>query len=89
LVVNGYSRDKEYEADRFGARYARDANYDPRAMTAFLRRMDAAGSAASGGMFKTHPKASKRIAELGALTPSADYRPSAARARRFRASMRF
>ena len=86
LVVNGYSRDKEYEADRFGARYARDANYDPGALAAFLRRMDESGAAGGGGMFKTHPKASKRVEELGALAPSASHRRSAARDKRFAAS---
>ena len=87
LIVNGYSRDKEYEADKFGAEYARNANYDPRALQAFLKRMEEAGAAGSGGgMFKTHPAASKRVAELGSLTPSSDFRPSAARDRRFKAS---
>ena len=87
LVVDGYSRDKEYEADKFGARYARDANYDPRALTAFLKRMEEAGAAGGGGgMFKTHPKPSKRIEELGALAPSADYRRASSRERRFKAA---
>lgn len=87
LVVNGYSRDKEYEADKFGAEYARNANYDPDAMKSFLKRMAEADKAgAGGGMFKTHPAASKRIAELGDLEPSSDYRRSAARDRRFKAA---
>jgi predicted Zn-dependent protease len=87
LVVNGYSRDKEYEADKFGAEYARNANYDPRALQAFLKRMEEAGAAGNrGGMFKTHPAASKRVAELGGLDPSSDYRPSAARDRRFKSA---
>lgn len=82
LVVNGYSRDKEYEADRFAAEYAKNANYDPRALTAFLTRMEHA-SASGGGMFKTHPDAAKRVSELGTLTPSAGYRASSARETRF------
>ncbi|MFI5346760.1 MAG: M48 family metalloprotease [Elusimicrobiota bacterium] len=87
LVVNGYSRDKEYEADKFGAEYARNANYDPGALQAFLKRMEEAGAAGgAGGMFKTHPTAAKRVSELGELTPSADYRRSAAREQRFKAS---
>jgi len=87
LVVNGYSRDKEYEADKFGARYARDANYDPAAMKSFLDRMAQADKAgAGGGMFKTHPAPSKRISELGDLQPSPDFRRSAARERRFKAA---
>jgi len=81
LVVNGYSRDKEYEADKFAAQYARAANYDPGALKIFLTRMQA--SAASGGMFKTHPPAAKRLAELGTPAASSAYRTSAARDRRF------
>lgn len=87
LVVNGYSRDKEYEADKFGAQYARNANYDPAAMKSFLERMQEADKAgAGGGMFKTHPAATKRISELGDLTPSADYKRSVSRERRFKAA---
>ena len=44
LVVNGYSRDKEYEADRFAAQYTRNANYDPGALKGFLTRMAQASS---------------------------------------------
>ena len=88
LVVNGYSRDKEYEADKFGAQYARNANYDPNALKAFLRRMDEAGAAGAGGMFKTHPKASKRVDALGNLTQSAGYERSETRERRFKASLK-
>lgn len=86
LVLNGYSKDKEYEADRFAVQYAKAANYDPRAMTAFLERMEKA-SGERGGMFKTHPPAAKRVAELGTLSPSDDYRASAARAGRFASSV--
>ena len=87
LVVNGYSRDKEYEADKFGAQYARNANYDPAAMKSFLKRMQEADAAgAGGGMLKTHPAASKRISELGDVEPSSDFRRSIARERRFKAA---
>lgn len=82
LVVNGYSRDKEYEADRFGAQYAGAANYDPTALKTFLTRMEAT-TAAGGGMFKTHPPAGKRIAELGSPAASGVYKPSTVRDQRF------
>lgn len=85
LVLNGYSRDKEYEADKFAAQYARAAGYDPRALEAFLTRMDKASSS-HGGVFKTHPAAAKRVSELGSLTASSSYRESAARDRRFSAA---
>ncbi len=82
LVVNGYSRDKEYEADKFGALYTKAANYDPGALKSFLARMEKAESA-GGGMFKTHPSASKRVSELGSLTPASSYKRSSERGRRF------
>ncbi|MBI2387875.1 MAG: M48 family metalloprotease [Elusimicrobia bacterium] len=87
LVVNGYSRDKEYEADKFGAQYAKAANYDPGALKAFLERMEKAEGSGGGGMFKTHPSPSKREAELGALSPASGYKRSSERGRRFSAAV--
>lgn len=86
LVVSGYSRDKEYEADRFAAQYARNANYDPGALKGFLERM-AQASASGGGVFKTHPGADKRVGELGDPAPSAAFRRSPQRDKRFTASV--
>ncbi|MBI5246503.1 MAG: M48 family metalloprotease [Elusimicrobia bacterium] len=83
LVVNGYSRDKEYEADKFGAQYAKDAHYDPAALKTFLTRMEKAAGAGVGGMFKTHPAAAKRVSELGSLSPASGYKKSSERGRRF------
>lgn len=82
LVVNGYSRDKEYEADKEGAAYARAANYDPGALKTFLARMEAA-QGGGGGMFKTHPSAAKREAELGSVSPGPGYKRSTERKQRF------
>lgn len=86
MVVNGYSRDKEYEADKFGAQYAKSAHYDPAALKSFLARLEK--NEGTGGMFKTHPSPAKRQSELGSLTPDAEYRKSAARASRFSASVK-
>lgn len=86
LVVNGYSRDKEYEADKFGAQYARDAHYDPAALKSFLARLEKA-EGAGGGMFKTHPAAAKREAELGSPSPARGYKRSSERGRRFSAAV--
>lgn len=82
LVVNGYSRDKEYEADKEGAAYARAANYDPGALKTFLARLEAA-QGGGGGMFKTHPSAAKRRSELGSVSPGPGYKRSNERGRRF------
>ena len=85
LVVNGYSRDKEYEADKFGVVFARRANYDPKALPAFIEKLK---SAKGGGLLKTHPSASNRLSELSGadLKPSSDYQDSAARKKRFAAA---
>ena len=83
LVVNGYSRDKEYEADKFGAQYAKAAHYDPGALQTFLARMEKAEGGHAGGMFKTHPAPAKREAELGSLSPAPGYQRSSERGRRF------
>lgn len=86
LVVKGYSRDKEYEADRFAEQYARAAGYDPRALKAFLERM-AQASSEGGGLFKTHPSPSKRVSELPDMSANAAYRRSAQRDKRFHAEL--
>ncbi|MDE2491412.1 MAG: M48 family metalloprotease [Elusimicrobia bacterium] len=86
LVVKGYSRSKEYEADRFAAEYARAAGYDPNALKSFLKRLES--EPARGGLFKTHPSPAARLAELGRLEPPPGDVGSAARARRFAAAMR-
>lgn len=88
LVVNGYSRDKEYEADKYGARYAQNAGYDPNALKAFLERMESAGGDKGGGMFKTHPGAEKRVNELGSLSANAGAKKPSARQARFNAALR-
>lgn len=88
LVVNGYSRDKEYEADKYGARYAQNAGYDPNALKAFLERMESAGGDKGGGMFKTHPAAEKRVGELGSLSANAGSKKPSSRQARFNAALR-
>lgn len=86
LVVNGYSRDKEFEADKFGAKFAREAHYDPGALKTFLARLEKA-QGDGGGMFKTHPAAAKREEELGSLSPAPGYKRSSERGRRFSAAV--
>ena len=85
LVVSGYSRDKEFEADRAGAGTARDANYDPQALSRFIAGL----GTGQGGLLKTHPSAKQRLKELesAGLEPSADYQDAAARRKRFSAAL--
>ena len=67
VIVLGYSRQDELEADRLGVRYARRAGYDPEAMIAFLRnlekRQEERGYAAStiGVFLSSHPPVETRV----------------------------
>ncbi|OGG55531.1 MAG: hypothetical protein A3F84_19925 [Candidatus Handelsmanbacteria bacterium RIFCSPLOWO2_12_FULL_64_10] len=62
MVVNGYSREKEEEADALAARILvrPDVRYDPRGLTSFLARTQHRG----GWLGSTHPDPKARIAAL-------------------------
>jgi predicted Zn-dependent protease len=89
LVVSGYDRKFEFEADASAVRFGSGTGYDPTGIVRFLKTMVGDPAAASGkGWFKTHPapeqrieQVSQRIASLGA-TPKIE----STRTQRFRAS---
>lgn len=85
LVVKGYSRDKEYEADRKAEEFLRRAGYDPRALPRLLAKLEHAKKGV--GLLKTHPSPESRVARLADVVTPADYRPSKARDRRFAAAV--
>ena len=65
MVVKGYSRDTEFEADRIGLKIMVDAGYDPAAFVSLLENMEKKlPKAAEGGMKATHPSPKDRIAKL-------------------------
>ena len=67
LLVNGYSRDLEYQADKAGTQYALEAGYRPNGIRSFLEVLAASGSAEGGKlakMSKTHPSLQDRIKKL-------------------------
>jgi predicted Zn-dependent protease len=64
IVVNGYSRQAEANADSAALTELSRAGYDPNAMVAVLTAMEAKGS--SSGIFKTHPPTSERLAKVKA-----------------------
>lgn len=89
MVVKGYSRDTEFEADRIGLKIMVDAGYDPGAFIALLETLDKKlGGAHSGGMKATHPAPKDRIVKLKAEV--AKYKATkgpAARTERFKAAV--
>jgi predicted Zn-dependent protease len=65
MVVKGYSRDTEFEADKVGIRILAEAGYDPQAFISVLEQIDAkVGGNHAGGFGATHPSAKDRIAKL-------------------------
>ena len=89
MVVKGYSRDTEFEADRVGLKIMVDAGYDPNAFISLLESLDKKlGNAHTGGMKSTHPAPKDRIAKLKAEV--AKYhaaKASSARTERFKAAV--
>jgi predicted Zn-dependent protease len=62
LVVRGYDRKYEYEADRLAVEFGVATGYSPLGLVDFLRTMVGDSSAVSAkGWFKTHPSAEDRI----------------------------
>lgn len=79
-LMMGYSREDELMADRLGARYAKAAGYDPRAMITFLEKLQEINRKKPLRPFsygRTHPYASDRIRvvkeEMGESISFKDY----------------
>ena len=69
LIMLGYSREDELQADRLGVKYAYKAGYDPFAMITFLEKLKEAKGKEIGIVFlRTHPYTSQRIKMLKAET---------------------
>jgi predicted Zn-dependent protease len=64
LVVNGYGRSQELEADRGALSYLRSSGYSPEGLLSFLEKLDKKQrDARGGGMLSTHPGTGERISE--------------------------
>ena len=66
IVVNGYSRQAEENADAAALTELTRAGYDPGAMVVLLTTMEAKGKGSTSGIFKTHPPTSERLAKVKA-----------------------
>jgi beta-barrel assembly-enhancing protease len=85
IVVSGYSRQAEEAADTAALATLTRAGYDPNALVALLAKMEAKGKGASGGIFKTHPPTSERLAKVkGAAGLSPESKGEKIRTARFK-----
>jgi beta-barrel assembly-enhancing protease len=66
ILVKGYSRDTEFEADRIGVAIMAHAGYDPQALVRYLKILAAESGGGDGGFQATHPKPADRIAKVAA-----------------------
>lgn len=88
LLVKGYSRDTEFEADAVGFEIMIRAGYDPAAFVSYLKKLNAHQATGSGGFSATHPKAADRIAKLEKkVAKAAKVTVPAARTKRFKAAV--
>lgn len=63
LVVRGYGRGDEYEADKLAIACMKTSGYNPVEFQSLLRTLAAAQSRESGGIFSTHPNIEDRVAK--------------------------
>lgn len=63
IVLNGYGREAEFEADRFGTRLAAADGYDPQALVGFLETIAAKSGGTPGWLvpLSTHPSVQQRV----------------------------
>lgn len=66
ILVKGYSRDTEFEADRVGLAIMAHAGYDPQAFVRYLETLEREQGGGGGGFSATHPRASDRVGKLRA-----------------------
>ncbi|MBC7288041.1 MAG: M48 family metalloprotease [Armatimonadetes bacterium] len=79
LVLRDYGRDQEYEADRWGLKYAHDAGYDPTAAVAVLQKFQQLQGREPSNveiLFETHPGNNARINAVKAYIREQGWRGS-------------
>ena len=64
LLVNGFSRSQEYEADEFAVELLNSVGYDASAMHSVLTVLERLEKSGNGGWFSTHPEAEDRLDEF-------------------------
>lgn len=88
LVVKGYSREAEYEADREGCRTSAGAGYAPEGMKGVLENLGKMKG--RFGWYKTHPSPKARLKELrdNTAAPAPWHKPPDFRQKRFARAMK-
>jgi predicted Zn-dependent protease len=66
LVLAGFGRDEELEADQMGIRLANKVGYAPNGLSVFLTRLSDRNKSASGkqGLFASHPEMQERLDKI-------------------------
>ena len=88
LVVNGYSRSYEYEADEYSLGMLRKSAYDDSATLRVLSSMDDRLKDDALGFGSTHPKASDRLEAIGKLIQKQNGAIPTVRVQRFKSYMK-
>jgi beta-barrel assembly-enhancing protease len=83
VIVNGYSRAAEENADRAGVEMLKRAGYNPASMTVILTAMSSKGG--SGGILGTHPAVTDRLDNIKVIAQEANTQMELARTKRFQA----
>jgi beta-barrel assembly-enhancing protease len=69
ILIKGYDRDQEINADKTAIKYMMAAGYDPNAYKTFLMRVKDMQSSNKAGFFSTHPGLEQRINVVSAQIP--------------------
>jgi predicted Zn-dependent protease len=70
LVVNGYGREQEKQADLAALGYLAAAGYDPQGLVGYLKRLQQGGQGGKGGILTTHPGTDERLESVLQAAPS-------------------
>jgi predicted Zn-dependent protease len=89
LVVSGYGRKQENDADAAAIGFLANAGYDPQGLIGYLTRLEQAGRGSQGGILTTHPGTAERLENVRQVQFAAvDLTDQPKRAKRFAALMR-
>jgi beta-barrel assembly-enhancing protease len=78
LILKGFDRKAELEADRVGAMYSLRAGYDPQSLVRFLDALGKASGEPPDWLMPVadHPRSNDRVAQLRQLLATPAYRPT-------------